>query len=80
MGFFSIILMIIQYGPAIFHLITEIIDLLKRMQSSDVKNVAAYEVDLKKAIDFYKKTGDRGPLRELRDRLRGVCFGPNCPK
>lgn len=80
MGFLSIILMIIRYGPAIFQLITEIIDLLKRMRGGDVKNVAAYEGELKRAIEFYKKTGDRGPLRELRDRLRGVCFGPNCPK
>ena len=74
MGFWlNLILILIRYGPEIFKLIKEIIDLIKQLGGGDgVQQVARieYECILKHRFRRYKKTRDTEPLVRLRDELR----------
>lgn len=67
MSWFAILMMIIQYGPAIWRVVKEIIDLIKSMKSHEQP---ALHDELKAAVDAYKVHRDRRPLQDLRDRLR----------
>jgi len=74
MGFLQIIIMILKYGPAVFELISELWDLIKRIRGDKGKvSEAEAKRDLRDALQKYRRTGDRGPLRRLRDRLRKDC-------
>lgn len=78
MGWLSIIMLIVQYGPAIFHLVSEIIDLIKKVRHPEQQ--AAFTAELSAAVDTYRQTKDRRPLRDLLDRLYKHCDGDApCP-
>lgn len=80
MGWLSIIGLIIQYGPGIIHLVTEIIELIKKMRESGKKSQATFaEASLTNALTHYKKTKDRRLLNALRERLHTDCYGTDCP-
>lgn len=66
MAWLSILLMIIQYGPQIFALVSEIIDLIKKHRAD---KQAGLRGDLAAAVATYRVSRDQRPLRELRDRL-----------
>ena len=72
MGILQIILLVIQYGPSLFSLVSEIVDLIRKLRGQEKEG---FEVDLKRAVDHYRRTKDRRPLRELRERLQKRCFG-----
>lgn len=72
MAWLSIILWVIKYGPAIFSIVSEIMDLIKKMRGAE--KVEA-EGEFKSAMAEYKKTRDRRPLRRLRERLQKRCYG-----
>lgn len=76
MGVIELILLIIRVGTALVPLISEIWDLITKVRNPADK--AAFTADLNGAIETYKKTKDRRPLRELRDRLYAHCDG-DCP-
>ncbi len=80
MSILAIILAVIQYGPSIFHLVIEIIDLIKKLRENGQHEAATFaEASLGSAVAEYHRTRDRRLLRLLRDRLNAQCFGPNCP-
>lgn len=68
------LLVLLQFGPSIFHLAMEIWDLIKKVRHP--QEAEAFNVELHRAVDEYRRTGNQGPLRELRDRLHKHCFGP----
>lgn len=67
MGWLSILLLVIQYGPAIVHLVVEIVDMIKRLRHPTEQS--HFKAELEDAVKRYKETGDRTWLRALRDRL-----------
>ena len=74
MSWLTIIMLIIQYGPAIYKLVKEIIDLIKKIQVRMPKTEAnifgfTTEERLRLAIAYYKKTGDKSRLEELHGEL-----------
>ena len=77
MGWLSIIMMIIQYGPAIYKLVKELIELIKKARKADQP---ALKAELKEAAEHYKKTKDKTVLERLRDRLHKECYGVCYPK
>lgn len=77
MGWLSILLLVIQYGPAIFNLVTEIVELIRRLRQPSEK--VLYRAELQDAVKHYRATGDRRLLRRLRDRLQSKCFDEECP-
>jgi hypothetical protein len=70
MGWVSLLLMILQYGPTIFKLVKEIIDLIKKNKGSGFQEQEAFTVELKRGLEEFKRTKDTRPLEELRERLR----------
>jgi hypothetical protein len=72
---FAIIMMIIKYGPAVWTLVQEIVELIRKLRGQEAE---AFTVELERAAKHYKETKDRRPLRELRSRLQKRCFGPEC--
>lgn len=75
MGWLSIIMLVVQYGPAIFHLVVEIVDMIKQLRHPVEQS--HFQAELNDAVGRYKETGDRSYLRALRSRLQLRCFGPN---
>lgn len=71
MGWLSILLLVVQYGPTIFNLVAEVVELLKKLRGAERD---AYTAELKAAVTAYRQTKNRRPLRELRDRLQKRCF------
>ena len=67
MGWLNIILTLIKYGPKLFSMVSEIIDLIKGLSDPQAKEATL--VELKSAATVAKSNGDRRPLRDLRDRL-----------
>jgi len=73
MGFWQIILILIQYGPTIFKIIREIIALIKEISNrDDPKNAALvdYEQDIRNALADYRLTKSTEKLENLRSHLR----------
>lgn len=80
MGWLSVILAVIQYGPAVYNLVVEIIELIKKLKAEGRTDEAKFaEATLRSGVSQYKKAKDRRVLRALRDRLRSDCYGDNCP-
>lgn len=77
MTWLSIILFLIQYGPAIFQLVSEIIELIGKLRS--FKEQDAFKAELESAVKDYKANRDRRGLYALRDKLRKACYGESCP-
>lgn len=79
MSWISIILLIIQYGPAIFNLVVEIIELIKKYQKPNPVAAKTAQLflksELKNAVKTYRATRDRRPLYALRDKLRKEIYG-----
>ena len=77
MGFWSIILLILKYGPAVFELIMKAIELIRWLRNNDNdeaivslgddKKVAA---DLKEMARRCREAGDYKELYELVDTLK----------
>lgn len=67
MGWLEALKLIIVWGPKLFSMVSEIIDLIKGLQDPQAKD--AMRVELKSAALVAKSNGDRRPLRDLRDRL-----------
>ena len=78
MSFITIILFLLKYGPALFSLVSELIDLIRKIK--DPKEAAAFRADLQRAAQHYRVNKDRRPLEALRERLRNKCFNGDCPK
>lgn len=74
----KIVAFLIKYGPALFSIVQEVIDLLKKLK--DPQEAEGFRVDLERAVAHYRANGDRRPLEALRERLRARCFSGDCPK
>lgn len=74
MSWLTILMLLIQYGPVIYKLVKEIIELIKkikvRMPQTEA-NIFGFTTEerLRLAIEYYKKTGDRSRLEELHGEL-----------
>lgn len=66
---------VFKYGPDIVGLVREIAQLIKRLSDGDKPT---YSQALAAAVETFHKTGDRTPLRDLRDHLHDRCFGKYC--
>jgi hypothetical protein len=74
----NLILLFIQYGPALISLIREILKLIDEL-TPDEKAEAHDE--LQRAVDAYKLFGkDKKPITDLRDRLKRKCEGKKCSR
>lgn len=69
MSWLSLILLVIQYGPAVYKLVKEIIDLIKH-RDNGFQEREAFGVELSRALDELKASRDLRPLEALRERLR----------
>ena len=76
MPILSIILFLIKYGPTIFSVVSEIVELIRKLKGQEAE---AFTVDLDKAVQHWRANKDRRPLEKLRERLRSRCFG-DCEK
>ena len=76
MGFFSILLMIIKYGPAVFNLIRTAIELIRWLRSNDEESSlkfadeAPIAEDLKTMAKRSKKSKDLSELKNYVDSLK----------
>lgn len=61
-----------KYGPDIVGLVREIAQLIKRLTEGDKPT---YSQALTAAVETYHRTGDRTPLRDLREHLHDRCYG-----
>ena len=68
----QLIATLIKYGPALISLVSEVIDLIRKLRGQEAE---AFKVELKQAAHSYKANGDMRPLEALRDRLRKRCLG-----
>jgi len=73
MGFLQILIMIIQYGPAVAGLVREIMKLINELKGKNSDAATVAHEDLLSQIEHYKRTKDKAKLKELRDRLREQC-------
>lgn len=75
MSWISLIVFLIQYGPAMYKLIKDIIAMIRELRNRGVKT-GAFEGGLHDALSRYKETGDETELRDmyakLDQHLRGV--------
>jgi hypothetical protein len=67
MGWLSIILLIVQWGPEFIEFVMKIIDLIK--QRRDPKEQAELRRELKERHRRSRKAKDPGPLKEMIARL-----------
>ena len=72
MSFFSILIFLLKYGPAIISLVTELWELIGKLRGNDKADAKA---ELEAAILAYRQNKDRGPLITLRNRLRRRVYG-----
>jgi hypothetical protein len=73
----SIIGFLIKYGPAIWSLATEVIEMIRKLR--DPQEREAFTAEWRAACEHYRVNKDRRPLERLRERLRKRCFGDECP-
>lgn len=64
---------LVKYGPAIVNMVQEILSSLRRLRASDDEK-KALALEFKGAVGHFRRTGDKGPLRRLRDRLNQRCY------
>lgn len=80
MGWINLILILIKYGPVVYRLIKEIINLIKQLRDSRNKSDRLYAVqgDDRLAAEYnrYKRTRDKSKLEKLRNDLRNQCARP----
>lgn len=74
MSWVTILLLILKYGPVIWQLVKEIIDLIKKIQLRMPQTEAtAFQFTTKQRLDmaikYYKLTGDKSRLEELHGEL-----------
>lgn len=74
MSWLTIIMLIIQYGPAIYKLIKQIIDLIWKVQAHMPMTEAntfgfSQHERLEAAIKYYKRTKDKSRLEEMHGEL-----------
>lgn len=69
----TIISLLIQYGPAIVHLVVQIWDLINH--HAPASDVAALKAELDAAAKAYKATKDARPLEQLLQKLRARFLG-----
>lgn len=76
MGFFSILLIILKYGPAVFNLIKAAIELIRWLRNNDEEyslkfaDEAPIEADLKSMAKRCKKSKDLSELQNYVDNLK----------
>lgn len=70
MPWWKILLLVIQYGPAVVELVGEIIDLTKKLKGQEKE---AFKVELKRARAEYKISKRTEPIEELHARLKKRC-------
>lgn len=80
MSLIAIITLLLKYGPTIWTLVSEIWELINKLEAQSPAKAALYRACLKKAMKTYRETSDRRPLRAMRDGLHLECFGDECPK
>lgn len=68
MGWMSLIMLLIQYGPAIYKLVKDIIATIRDLRDRGVKT-GAFEGHLKDALARFKETGDDAELKEMYKKL-----------
>lgn len=66
--FISIIFFLISNWKSIYDLVKVICDLIKREKDPSVRRVMIPE--LFKAMDEFNRTGDKGPLQKLLEKIR----------
>lgn len=62
---------LLKYGPTIYSVVHEIIDLIDVLKPS---SQPAAKAQLEAAVSVYRATGNRQPLRSLRDSLHQQAF------
>ena len=65
---------LVKYGPTIVTMVQEILAALRKLRAPDDEK-KALALEFKGAVSHYRHTGDKGPLRRLRDRLNTRVHG-----
>ena len=75
MGWWEIVKLVLKFGPSVWAIITEIIDLIKQLQADQPDVAAFYTRRLDVQIAAAKVLKSKDPLHELANQLRGVLRG-----
>lgn len=70
MGWLSLVMLLIQYGPVVFKLVQEIVALIKAHRSNGQFLGVNLEADLAAAVAHYKVSKDMTGLQGLLARLK----------
>ncbi len=73
MPWWKIALLVIQYGPAVVDLVSEIYELTKKLKGQEKE---AVKVELARAKTEYKISKRTEPLEELHAKLKKRCSVP----
>tara|TARA_R110000868_G_scaffold9394_6_gene46944 strand:- start:4112 stop:4345 length:234 start_codon:yes stop_codon:yes gene_type:complete len=71
MGILQIIMLVLTYGPKLFSLVSEIIDMMKKLKGH--ADEPKFTADFETALNAFRLNKDRRPLREFRDKLYHHC-------
>lgn len=61
------ILLLIKYGPSVFKIVKDVIDLIKRSPENEQFE---YKNELAQAVSYYKLTKDKDHLKVLRTKIK----------
>lgn len=70
----QVVAYVFKYGPAIVTMAQEILAMLRKLKAGDDEK-RSLALEFKAATTHYRTTGDKGPLRRLRDKLHARCYG-----
>lgn len=65
---------VMKYGPQIVTMAQEILAMLRKLRAGDDEK-KALAIEFEGAVGHYRTTGDKGPLRRLREKLHKRCYG-----
>ena len=65
---------VFKYGPQLVTMVQEIVAMLKRLRANDDEK-KTMALELKAGVAHYRATGDKAPLRRLREKLHKRCYG-----
>lgn len=66
-SWFKFLMLAIQYGPKVYSLVGDIVDLIKLLDKGNEQDQA--KAELEAALDIYKQTKNGAHLRSLRTSL-----------
>lgn len=75
----AIVAFLVKWGPIIWKILSLLFELSElKGQIADPQQREAYGVEIDRAVEYYRRTGDRRPLLGLRRRMREHCWGRDC--